>query len=157
MSDDFDDNFKPGVQLNPLKGYEELRDVLDPVTGRMIGRYGITGMTIEEAAKNAEFWWDQKARYHMPDYKKDDDYMNAYGMKSGVLRGLPWNFLNRGERIAVIKQWHTHIGIPKHGMGFSQSQGKDYEKVIREIKRQETIRSFDLGRLFGPPDGEAQH
>ena len=154
MSDDFDDNFKPGVQLNPLKGYEELRDVLDPVTGRMIGRYGVTGLTIEEASRHAAAWWNKTGRVAMPDYNKSDQYLNDYGMKSGILLGLPWAKLNRGERIRVVKVWHHEIGIIKYGMGISND--KDLNNALKTIE-QEKIRSFDLGRLFGPPDGEAQH
>jgi len=36
-----------GALLNPLKGYEELADILDPVTGRMMSPIG-KGMKIEE-------------------------------------------------------------------------------------------------------------
>ena len=155
MTDDIDDNFRPGVQLEPLKGFEELRDVLDPVTGRMLGRFGIKGLTIEEAAKHAEAWWDKTARQQMPDYNKSDEYLNSYGMKSGILLGLPWVKLNRGERVRVVKIWHNEIGIFKHGMGISTA--KEKQNVLEQVERENRIRSFDLPRIFGAPDGETQH
>lgn len=155
MSDYFGDDWIPGVQLNPLKGYEELGDVLDPVTGRMIGRYGVTGMTIEEATRHAVAWWDSKGRVNMPDYNKSNDYLNSYGMKSGILLGLPWARLNRGERIRVVKVWHHEIGIIKYGMGISND--KDLNNAIKSIQKENELRAFDLGKLFGPPDGETSH
>lgn len=156
MSDDtFGDDWKPGVQLNPLYGYEELRDIVDPVTGRMIGIHGITGMTIEEASRTAAVWWDQKGRVNMPDYGKSDQYLNDYGMKSGILLGLPWARLNRGERIRVVKVWHQQIGIPKHGMGVTTQ--KDYDNALKSIQKENEIRQFNLAGIFGPPDGETRH
>lgn len=154
MSDEIPGDWKPGVQLNPLKGYEELRDVLDPVTGRMIGRFGIMGMTIEEASRHAAVWWDKTGRVAMPDYNKSDEYLNAYGMKSGIFLGLPWAELNRGERIRIVKVWHHEIGIPKHGMGITQA--KDLDNAIKSIQK-EKIREFDLDRIFGAPERETQH
>jgi len=159
MSSDFDDSFIPGVQLDPLKGYEDLIDVLDPVTGRMYGAHGVLGMTIEEAAKLAEHWWETTARASMPDYNKGDDYLNSYGMKSGIMLGLPWARLNRGERIAIVKQWHTHIGIPKHGMGFNtQTKGEnEYAQCPKDEQRRSRIRSFYLPRIFDANNPETRH
>lgn len=156
-NDDLPDDFRPGIQLEPLKGFEELADVLDPVTGSMYGRFGIKGMTIEEAAKNAETWWNNHGRKQMPDYNKPQQYLEGYGTKSGILLGLPWAALNRGEKIRVVKVWHNEIGIPKHGMGFSSHQGKDYKNVLEQAAREQRIRSFDLPRIFGTPAGETSH
>lgn len=148
MTQDFDEK-NLGVLDDPLKGWDELRDVLDPATGRLYGEHGILGMKIEEAAKSAEWWWEKTGRQSMPDYGKPYDYLNAYGTRSGVLLGLPWSSLNRGEKISVVKQWHAHIGIPLHGMGFNKSQDKEFQNVIKAIEREKRIRSFDLGKVFG--------
>lgn len=158
MADDIDDSFIPGVQLEPLKGFEDLADVLDPATGRMYGAHGVKGMTIEEAAKHAEGWWEAH-RAAMPDYGKSDDYLNSFGTKSGIMLGLPWARLNRGERIRVVKIWHQEIGIPKHGMGFNpQTKGEnEYAQFLKDEQRRERIRSFDLPRIFGADNAETRH
>lgn len=154
MSNDFDDSYEPGVQLHPLKGWEDLADILDPVTGRMISPVGsLTGMTIEEATKRAWVWWEKTARFQMPDYGKSERYLNGYGMKSGVLLGRPWHELNRGEMIHVVKQWHTHIGFPMHGL--SVTNEKDYKNAIKSIQETEQIRAFDLRGIFKNPHGNA--
>ena len=155
MIDDIPDDWIPGVQLEPLKGFEDLADVLDPVTGRMVGRFGILGMTIEEAARHAETWWDATGRRNMPDYNKPDQYLNSYGMKSGILLGLPWARLNRGERVRVVKVWHHEIGIVKHGMGITNE--KEFKNVLEQEARKNRIRAFDLARVFGAGDAETRH
>lgn len=154
MSDDINDSFIPGVQLEPLKGFEDLADVLDPITGRLFGAFGVKGMTIEEAAKHAELWWARN-RQAMPDYNKDNDYLEHYGMKSGIMLGLPWARLNSGERIAVVKQWHTHVGIPKHGLGFDPTQKG--EKQYEQFLQSERARAFDLAGIFGADDAKARN
>ena len=154
MIDDIGDDFIPGVLNDPLKGFEELRDILDPVTGRLVGRFGVLGLTIEEAARSAEVWWNETGRRQMPDYGKPAEYLNKYGMKSGVLLGLPWAELNRGERVRVVKVWHNEIGIFKHGMGITTE--KDLKNVLEE-KARERIRAFDLGRVFGTDLTTARH
>ena len=154
MSNDLPPDSIPGVLNDPLKGFEDLRDILDPVTGRLYGRFGVLGLTIEEAARHAEGWWDQTGRKNMPDYKADENYLNNYGIKSGILLGLPWARLNRGERVRVVKVWHNEIGIFKHGMGISND--KDLKNVLEE-KARERIRAFDLGRVFGPDNSTTCH
>lgn len=132
--------------LNPLKGFEELQDILDPASGRLLGKFGVPGMKIEDASRLAEVWWDRKARHMMPDVRKPDAYLNKFGIKSGIINGLPWASLDRGERIAVVKNWHEHIGIPLHGMGFNNTDTKGFENEIRK---------FDLSRIFGSPLAKA--
>lgn len=147
MSSDITDDFKPGMQLEPLRGYEDLADILDPVTGRLIGRFGERGMKIEEAAVKAEAWWNAKGRQQMPDYGKSDQYLNDYGVRSGILIGLPWAKLNRGERIRVVKVWHHEIGIP-HGLGINN------EMELKNVLEQEKIRRYDLARIIGGDPAE---
>lgn len=156
MADNID-SFIPGVLHDPLKGYEELKDILDPVTGRLIGIAGVLGMKIEDGARHAETWWDERGRQQMPDHGKSDAYLNAYGIKSGILLGLPWARLNRGERIAVVKNWHTHIGIPKNVLSVNNKQ--ELNNVLEQIQRDNAIRQFDLAGIFGAParDGDQRH
>ncbi len=137
MSNDIDDNFIPGVQLEPLKGFEDLADILDPATGRLFGRYGAVGMTIEDATKLARAWWDETGRKAMPDAQKDDAYLNNYGMKSGILLGRAWDELNRGEKIRIVKVWHHEIGV------------LTYALTIHERDLPAFIRSFNLAQIFG--------
>lgn len=137
MSNDIDDNFIPGVQLEPLKGFEDLADILDPATGRLFGRFGTVGMTIEDAKRAAELWWDDKGRKMMPDAQRDDAYLNNYGMKSGILLGRPWDDLNRGEKIQIVKIWHKEIGVFQYAL------------TINERDLPAFIRSFNLAQIFG--------
>jgi len=77
----------------------------------------------------------------MPDYRATDEYLDRFGIKSGILNGWPWQHLNRGERIQVVKQWHTHVGIPLHCMGFNITQAKEFTDEIRK---------FNLASIFDP-------
>lgn len=129
-----------GFQTDPLFGYEELRDVLDPVTGRMKNEYNMLGLTIEEAAMRAERWWNKHARFQMPDYGKSLDYINGFGFNSRIILGCEWCHLSRAEKIQVTKQWHTHVGIPLHVF------------KVQTADEFDTIRKFDLAKLFGKPD-----
>jgi len=137
MSDDINDSYIPGVQHEPLKGFEALADILDPATGRLFGEFGCVGMTIEDATKIATIWWNEKGRHMMPDAQKNNDYLNQYGMKSNILLGRPWDELNRGERIQVVKVWHSQIGIFTHGL------------TIHERDLPAFIRNFNLAKIFG--------
>lgn len=138
MSNDFDDkHFNPGVQAEPLKGFEELADILDPATGRLYGKFGAVGMTIEDAKRAAALWWDEKGRKMMPDAQKGDDYLNSFGMKSGILLGRAWDDLNLGEKIQIVKHWHAEIGVFQYGL------------TINERDLPAFVRSFNLAQIFG--------
>jgi hypothetical protein len=157
---DIDDSFVPGVLYDPLTGFEDLRDILDPVTGRLMSRHSplsppVLGMTIEEASKSAEAWWERTGRRGMPDYNKPADYLNSYGIKSGILLGLPWASLNLGERVRVVKIWHGSIGVYTRGMGITTE--KDLKNVLEQEARANRVRSFDIAAALGGRDTKARH
>lgn len=145
---DENDHAPLGVLKDPLKGYEDLADVLDPHTGRMINPYDQLGqgMKIEEAAKSAELWWEKTGRAGMADADKGDDYLNDWGTKSGIMNGLPWDQLNRGEKIQVVKIWHTYVGLPRHAMTVNSNE--EYENVVRTINENTKGRKFNLPAIF---------
>lgn len=111
---------RPAGNLDNIR----LEDHVDMLTGRMITRDGIKGMMFKEAAVWAADWWQRKARSMMPDYipRKGGDYLEEFGTKSGILLGLPWEQLNKEERVRIIILWWEKVGIKTHGLGLGTSQ-----------------------------------
>lgn len=97
----------------------DIADFVDITSGRMKSPDGIKGMKFTEAAVWAADWWQRTARFSMPDYvpRRGDEYLNNYGMKSGILLGLPWENLEKNERLQVIKTWWDQVGVKTHGLG----------------------------------------
>jgi hypothetical protein len=59
-----------------------------------------TGMTAGEAIQRAEKWWDAIGRHLIQQGSLADD------PQSGILRGEPWDRLQRHEKLAIVKHWH---------------------------------------------------
>lgn len=64
-----------------------------------------SGLTAAEAVSRAREWWDRTGRHIIrnPEFRDPD-----VGFKSGILRGLPFDELERDEKLSVVKAWHEH-------------------------------------------------
>lgn len=85
------------------------------------------GITVREAVRCAERWWDKFGRHMMKKVankeRGQDKFRGGDGkapaifvrgseidvIPSGILRGLPWDQLDAGERSRVAQNWYTEI------------------------------------------------
>lgn len=125
----------PGFQRDAaIEKPTDVAEFVDIATGRMIvrderpGRVTLvgTGMTLREAMMQTASWWQTTGRHAMPDKRKADDYMNAYGVASGILNGYDWDKLTKQEKLKVLRAWWLSIGVPMFvgGVGTSQDGQK---------------------------------
>ena len=86
---------------------------LDFWTDRLDGPGGEaqTGPTVQEVTPYATKWWNGVGR-NMVAMSTSRDSVEAGGVPSGILRGLPFEDLQRDECVTVILTWYQHIGYP---------------------------------------------
>lgn len=89
------------------------------------------GMKLEQAVRNSEIWWDTVARYLCPDYGKDP---HTQVVRSGILMGLPWDNLDKQEKLRVLAQWYAHVGV--HLILAQMDSGKIPSSNIDELRMQ---------------------
>ncbi len=81
-----------------------------------------TGISVKQLVQQAEFWWMRKGRKTMLNSRRGQvktvrgarHYMGAFTLNvddpnflpSGILHGLPWDNLDRGEKLQVCKAYH---------------------------------------------------
>lgn len=92
-----------------FKDFVDVHHIFDEAE-RLPGRDGTPGkgMKAREAMDSAECWWNIKGRFSMPDYGKQAAQMVV---KSGVMMGLPWQDLDKQEKLRIVMHWYVHIGI----------------------------------------------
>ncbi len=63
-----------------------------------------SGMEVGEAVRLACAWWDGVGRHLVrnPDFRNPD-----IGLKSGIMRGLPFADLSQAEASRVVVTWHA--------------------------------------------------
>lgn len=66
-----------------------------------------TGMKVKEAVARAREWWEKKGRRMVSEKAAE-----VPGDATGILDGLPWELLDKRERLVVIKFWH-HFYVRK--------------------------------------------
>lgn len=91
-----------------------------------------TGMTVAEAVRRAADWWNKIGRHGIkasnfnqvliqkvhtqgkgPLLKRTDKEQD---LPSGILRGLPWDELDRQEQKDIVKAWHhEQVRVPAVG------------------------------------------
>jgi hypothetical protein len=121
----------PGFQRDAtLEKPVDVAEFCDIDSGRMIVKEGVlsraTGMTLREAMMQTASWWQTTGRHAMPDKRKADDYMNSYGVASGILNGYDWDRLTKQEKLRILRAWWLSIGVPMFvgGVGTSQDGQK---------------------------------
>lgn len=89
------------------------------------------GLTVREAIPLCELWWNGKGRYSMPDFGKKPDEMQV---RSGIMMGLEWQYLDKQEMLWVLAQWYAHVAVPMILQGLGTSQDKQLVDVIDDIR-----------------------
>lgn len=114
----------PGFQKSAQEQPVDVAEFVDLDTGRMLvsslhlvslkgtNLKRSTQMTLREAMIQTASWWQTTGRHAMPDKRKADDYMNAYGVASGILNGYDWDRLTKQEKLRVLRAWWLSIGVP---------------------------------------------
>lgn len=86
-----------------------------------------SGITVDEAVREAEIWWDTYARHMVKRVANSEETKGKFipaspagpaivirGEKvttihSGVLEGKPWAELKRDEKLRVVKVWDREV------------------------------------------------
>lgn len=78
-----------------------------------------TGMKASEALDHAGKWWDASGRFLMKNHdakaeaeKVSLDPDNDNFLPSGIVNGLPWDELDKREKLTITKHWH-HFYVRK--------------------------------------------
>lgn len=100
---------------DPILNTPHFRDFIDTPhlfddRERLPGPDGVPGkgLRLREAVPLAELWWERVARFQMPDHGKDP---HQQIVKSGIMMGLPWDNLDKQEKLRVLAQWYAHVGV----------------------------------------------
>lgn len=91
-----------------------------------------TGMTVKEVVRRAMWWWESKGSremrlHHLRQAEPVGGANNGAGasfaslnpdsenfLPSGILHGLPWDELNKDEKLRVCKAWHNeYVRMPQ--------------------------------------------
>lgn len=134
------DNLPPlEFQKNPFQQDRiDITELCDIHSGRMLVPMkiklisGVDGAEIKkesrlklnEAFPLAAHWWQKEARFAMPDQGKADEYLQKYGVASGLLLGLEWEQLAKEEKLKVLRAWWLNIGVRKFAPELDQSTGE---------------------------------
>ena len=104
-----------------------------------------SGMKPEEAVKRARLWWEAIGRKELSKRLNEASNIEEIGrtvkagtdkapgfvvqgdrqvvVQSGLLRGLPWDQLERREQLEVVKVWHHFTVVnPLKGIAMQQRE-----------------------------------
>ena len=86
-----------------------------------------SGITVDEAVARARKWWGEFRGMVRQEFTTIDETRKRVSrtqsgglltiirdafpdpqVRSGILRGLPWDQLTQQEQLEIVKQWHNH-------------------------------------------------